>query len=212
MVCHQCAFQNHSDHAKKIERVTSRDLEGFCERALHRLQERKHKLQDLIDAVNVLQQKEKSYQSDQFIQIFKDVQDQLLPHLSKAEKLEVNLVMKANAIVSEDFSSDTIEAFNLEGDHEALMKQWIAGEEDAGKLKFELIYKATRDTFSSVVMHQKINDQGPTISLVKSEFGKVFGGYCKIDWKDDGAWKSDPDAFIFSVDKKTKHEQYQNKE
>lgn len=55
-------------------------------------------------------------------------------------------------------------------------------------------------------MHQKINDMGPTFSLVKSEFGKVFGGYCKIDWKDDGAWKSDPDAFIFSVDKKTKHE------
>lgn len=87
-----------------------------------------------------------------------------------------------------------------------MFKTWIVGEEDAGKLKFELLYKGTRDTFSSSVMHQKINDMGPTFSLVKSEFGKVFGGYCKIDWKDDGAWKSDPDAFIFSVDKKTKHE------
>ena len=37
MVCHQCAFQNHSDHAKKLEHVKSKDVEGFCERSLTRL-------------------------------------------------------------------------------------------------------------------------------------------------------------------------------
>jgi hypothetical protein len=44
MVCHQCAFSGHSDHAKKLQHVVSKDVEGFCERALQRLQERKHKL------------------------------------------------------------------------------------------------------------------------------------------------------------------------
>ena len=51
MICHQCAFKEHSDHAKKLDHVGSKDVEGFCERSLHRLQDRKNKIQELIDAV-----------------------------------------------------------------------------------------------------------------------------------------------------------------
>ncbi len=51
-----------------------------------------------------------------------------------------------------------------------------------------------------------IDNKGPTICIIKSSLDKVFGGFCHIDWKSDGAWKADDKAFIFSVTNKTKHE------
>ncbi len=68
------------------------------------------------------------------------------------------------------------------------------------------MFKATRDTFDSYKMHEKIDNKGPTICLLKSEKDKVFGGFAGRDWKSDGAWQSDDKAFIFSVSGKTKHE------
>ena len=37
MICHQCAFKEHAIHAKKIQHVVAKDVEGFCERSLVRL-------------------------------------------------------------------------------------------------------------------------------------------------------------------------------
>lgn len=119
--------------------------------------------------------------------------------------------MSQKLAISNDFNEETMKAFDLDEEHESLLKQWVGGE-NAEKVKFSLLYKASKDTFSSYTMHAKIDNQGPTICLIKSEFNKVFGGYCEIDWKPDGAWKSDPKAFIYSITQKTKHEQYQNKD
>ena len=184
-------------------------MEGFCERALHRLQERKNKIQDLTDAIHGFQQKEKSYTSDAFIKIFRDVQDQLLPHLDKPEKKEVELVFKeGNVLIAQDFEEDTLKMFDITDEHETLLKTWIGGDEKAPALKFELLYRATRDTFSSIKMHEMINNKGPIVAILKSQHDKVFGGYSSIGWKPDGAWTADEKAFIFSLSHKTQHLQY----
>lgn len=101
---------------------------------------------------------------------------------SKQEKAEVEIVIKTPGLLSNDFNQDTINVFNLDDEHESLIKQWIAGEEKASSIKFELLYKATRDSFSSYKMHELIDDKGPTIAIIKSNHDKVFGGYCFYDW------------------------------
>ena len=88
------------------------------------------------------------------------------------------------------------------------MKIWIHGEDKAPSVKFEQLYKATRDTFSAAKMHEMINHKGPIVAIIKSQHDKVFGGYSSIGWKPDGAWVADANAFIFSLTHKTKHEQY----
>ena len=213
MICHQCAFKTHSDHAKKLEHVTARDVEGFCDRSLQRLQDRKNKIQSLIEQVGQFQLKEKSYTSEQFVNIFREVQDSIIPHIPKEEKNQVELVLKEGGpVIQNDFGEDTLKIFDITEDHEVLLKQWIKGEEAAETVKFELLYKATKDSFNSYTMHEKINNKGPIVAILKSEHTKVFGGYSSIGWKPDGAWSADPNAFIFSLSQKTKHEQYQNKE
>jgi hypothetical protein len=51
------------------------------------------------------------------------------------------------------------------------------------RLKLELLFRGSRDGYSSSGFHQKVDGQGPLIFFVKSaEFNKVFGGYTAIPW------------------------------
>ncbi|CDW76598.1 UNKNOWN [Stylonychia lemnae] len=111
-----------------------------------------------------------------------------------------------------DFSEDSISIFNLTDEHEELLKGWIHGEEEGKNTEFELLYKGTRDTFVSQKMHEMINQKGPIVGIIKSQHDQVFGGYSSIGWRNQGDWVRDENAFVFSLTKKTKHEQYQHQE
>ena len=50
------------------------------------------------------------------------------------------------------------------------------------------------DTF-----HNRCNNKGPTITLIKNEKGYIFGGYASIDWTSSGNYKTAPDSFIFTL-------------
>ncbi|CDW83697.1 UNKNOWN [Stylonychia lemnae] len=212
IVCHQCAYKSHADHAKKLDHIVASDIQGYCERALNRLKERKNMISDLIADVENFKQKEKSYPAEVFIRILREVQDQLIPHMDKKERRELELKYNGKKFAGDDFNEDTLSVFNITDEHEQLLKEWIHGEDEAANTKFELLYKATRDTFSCYKMHEMINHKGPIVAILKSQHDQVFGGYSSIGWKPDGAWTADSKAFIFSLTKKTKHEQYQNKE
>ncbi len=63
--------------------------------------------------------------------------------------------------------------------------------------KWKLLYRATRDGFGSNDFHSKCDNQPNTFVIIKSTNGNVFGGYTQADWF--GSFKSDPNAFIFSL-------------
>jgi hypothetical protein len=47
----------------------------------------------------------------------------------------------------------------------------------------ELLYRFTTDGTTFDKLYPKIADKGDTIAIVKSNHGKVFGGYASIPWK-----------------------------
>ena len=71
--------------------------------------------------------------------------------------------------------------------------EWTGGK------NMELLYRGTRDGMSSDVFHNKCNNKGPTISIIKNEKGYIFGGYNSIDWTSYGDYRSAPDSFIFTL-------------
>jgi hypothetical protein len=73
----------------------------------------------------------------------------------------------------------------------------------------ELIFKGSRDGFKSADFNRLCNKPN-TLSVVESEFGKVFGGFTSLAWDTSGNWKPDEKAWIFSLTHKTVHRQYQN--
>ena len=65
--------------------------------------------------------------------------------------------------------------------------------------KGELIYRATRDGFTAQAFHSKCDNQGNTISLIKTNSDYVFGGFSINKWVSSSSWSFDSNAFIFSL-------------
>ena len=64
-----------------------------------------------------------------------------------------------------------------------------------------LIYKATLNGSRAEDFHAKCDMKGATLTIVKSEMGRVFGGFTDISWElDSGNFKEgNGNSFIFSV-------------
>ena len=72
--------------------------------------------------------------------------------------------------------------------------EWTEGK------NMELLYLGTRDGMSNDTFHNKCNNKGPNISLIKSEKGYIFGGFSSTDWiNSSGGYKSAPGSFIFTL-------------
>jgi len=65
----------------------------------------------------------------------------------------------------------------------------------------ELLYRGSRDGYdANTQVHPKIDNQGPTITIIKSTKGKIFGGFTTNNWDVTRFFKNDNKAFIFSLD------------
>ena len=74
--------------------------------------------------------------------------------------------------------------------------------------KFNLIYQATKDGSYPENFHAKCDNKGPTITLIKTDNNKKFGGFISEDREYgtvEQVYKKDKNAFIFSINKKTKY-------
>ncbi len=71
--------------------------------------------------------------------------------------------------------------------------------------KWSLLYRGTRDGFGVKDFHSRCDGHSNTLTVLKakgSEF--IFGGFTTVSWEasSSGLWKSDPNAFIFSLTNK----------
>ncbi|CAF1172092.1 unnamed protein product [Didymodactylos carnosus] len=65
--------------------------------------------------------------------------------------------------------------------------------------RWQLIYRASRDGFGAKDFHDRCNDQGATVTVIRSKNGYLFGGYTRVPWKSDGGWKEDASSFLFTL-------------
>ena len=74
------------------------------------------------------------------------------------------------------------------------------------KISAKLIYSAQNDGDDSSIFHKLCDNINlPTLVIVESTDGKIFGGYTKKSWAGN-SHKKDPNAFIFFLDKRQKEE------
>ncbi|CAF4149393.1 unnamed protein product [Rotaria sp. Silwood2] len=65
--------------------------------------------------------------------------------------------------------------------------------------QWELIYKATRDGFSTEAFHKKCDKKGPTMTIIKSAKKFIFGGCTSVSWSLDCGPKKDTQVFLFTL-------------
>ncbi len=69
--------------------------------------------------------------------------------------------------------------------YNSYIKKWI------GDFNWKLIYRASKYDFSGIDFHKYCDDQGPTLIVVKSSGGWIFGGYTTQSWSGNGIYNND---------------------
>ena len=71
------------------------------------------------------------------------------------------------------------------------------------KDKWKLLYKGTRDGFGAANFHSKCDGHSNTLTIIKAHSTSfIFGGFTSINWDSSGQYKTDPNAFLFSLTNK----------
>jgi len=85
-----------------------------------------------------------------------------------------------------------------------LLKKWL--DKDYKNRKWKLIYKGTKDGMTSNAFHEKCNNRGPTVTIIKSKHGKIFGGFIDQAWTTRSGYINTRNSWLFSLITKAKYE------
>ncbi|CAG8582564.1 698_t:CDS:1 [Dentiscutata heterogama] len=81
-----------------------------------------------------------------------------------------------------------------------LFTKWINKNSKEILYEFNLLFRSSRDGFSSYTFHQKCDNKGATIVVGKiSNSNQLVGGYNPLDWNGNGQYKNTTDSFLFSI-------------
>ena len=68
------------------------------------------------------------------------------------------------------------------------------------KAKASRVYRGSQHGFAAASFHSQCDNKGATITIIKTNSNRIFGGFTKENWIHSAGWKNDPSAFLFSVD------------
>ncbi|XP_053403377.1 interferon-induced protein 44-like [Mercenaria mercenaria] len=69
----------------------------------------------------------------------------------------------------------------------------------AGPKDISLLYSFTKNGADASVFHQHCNNKGPTVTVVFSTLGTVYGGYTEKSWAPGSMYLRDEHAFLFRL-------------
>ncbi|XP_074524450.1 interferon-induced protein 44-like isoform X3 [Halichoeres trimaculatus] len=70
-----------------------------------------------------------------------------------------------------------------------------------GRVRLQLLYKASVDGFTGAAFHQRCDTRCPTVSVGYNVSGFIFGGYTKQPFSQSGQYVHDDQAFLFTFKK-----------
>jgi hypothetical protein len=87
------------------------------------------------------------------------------------------------------------------------INQWIRAVTKQRISVGKLLFSTERDPFSNQKFHEKCDDKGPTITVVKSG-DYIFGGFTMHPWGSASGYAADNHAFIFTLSNGAKRKPY----
>ncbi len=66
--------------------------------------------------------------------------------------------------------------------YDSYLREW------AGDYKWKLLYRASENEYSAKSFHKYCDNKGPTVVIIKSSGGWIFGGYTTQSWSGDGIY------------------------
>eukprot|EP01132_Coremiostelium_polycephalum_P008075 gene8075-9935_t len=116
--------------------------------------------------------------------------------LPDRESHKTELMKEINFYCLNEYLESTIEA-KKEREYQELFTKINEWGSFPSNRKWKSIYQASKDGFSASTFHQKCNNKGPTITIIWSKTGNIFGGYTSLNWNSIGNYQNDPQSFLF---------------
>ena len=127
--------------------------------------------------------------------------DIILRYFSELPEEKIDLPpLDENPLKFDDYA---IKIFGLKLPEQAVFIKWLDLVDKVPK--FTLLYRGNRDSFKAARFHELCDNKGPTLSIIKSKCGKVFGGYTSTAWSSVRGYKKDEKAFLYSLTNKIKY-------
>ncbi|NVJ45691.1 MAG: DUF5011 domain-containing protein, partial [Cytophagia bacterium] len=94
-----------------------------------------------------------------------------------------------------------------DSDDDQVLRTWL---EEVGVVPSgTLLYRRSTDGASSTAFHNKVDNEGPTLVLIKANNGTVFGGFSMASWSSVGSgYVGSNEAFLFNLTTNKKAEPY----
>jgi len=89
------------------------------------------------------------------------------------------------------------------GNDWGLIKKWLDKEYRNKKIK--LVYKGSKDGMTATAFHEKANNKGPTITIIKSKQDRIFGAFMPESWTSRNGYINTTKSWLFSLTSKAKY-------
>jgi hypothetical protein len=113
--------------------------------------------------------------------------------LTLCSKYDVNKIDEKGNILTKSYLEiiDNIDSHILENNnnYKQYLIQWLAKPNQNFKNlnNIRLLYRGSRDGFKAQNFHDRCNNKGETLVIIKSDADYIFGGYTEINW-DNTKW------------------------
>ena len=81
--------------------------------------------------------------------------------------------------------------------HSSQIESWLSEDGVFGDLEF--LYRGSRDGCKASDFHDKCDNKGATITVIRSSGAFIFGGFSDKSWKSFGDWCKSEKPFLFSL-------------
>ena len=111
----------------------------------------------------------------------------------KNDNLKVGDIMKIFSEIGIDTSADLVKEYLLNyknslfcygtkvlenSEYDNYLSEWLGND-----YKWKLLYRASEHGYSGESFHEYCDDEGPTLIIIKSSEGWIFGGYTTQSWR-----------------------------
>eukprot|EP01083_Nonionella_stella_P170303 579275_1 len=109
--------------------------------------------------------------------------------------IEMYVPMEIKSVITA-FSHPHLDSNMLSTSEQFALLQLLS-ESKVKHMDFELLYRASEHEFSALKFHELCDGMAPTVTIIETEFGNVFGGFTSVPWSSQTQWENDVDAFLF---------------
>ena len=173
---------------------------------IYKLQNECIEIENHIEKINIINSNINDIYNSKNIKIkFIPVENELnefIDHIKNFGKIKSinNNYFKLNLLNLSSIIKDDINSVNL-------IYNWIEESINKKGIEWELIFKMSENGTKSSDFHKYCDNKGPTLTLIKTTKGKIFGGFTPLSWKNEGFLIKDLNnqTFIFSLNLKKKY-------